>query len=163
MTSVRDIIVIAIVLFAVGISITFAVVIGHRVNANLLTIPAMNNSAEAVSVITHADAAINMTDYIYLAFFLGFFIAIIIFGWLVGGIPILAPIYFFSVVLFTFVSIILQQVWGDIATHPEVIAGTINLPITNFILTHLGLFMAVFGLIGIAVMFAKPTNSGGNY
>jgi hypothetical protein len=163
MTSVRDIIVIAVVLFAVGISVTFAVDIGHRVNSNLLTIPVMNNSAEAKSVIEHADAAINMTDYIYLAFFIGFFIAIIIFGWLVGGLPIMAPIYFFSVILFTFVSVILQEVWKDIAANPEAIAATINIPITNFILAHLGYFMAVFGLVGIAVMFAKPKDSGVSY
>jgi hypothetical protein len=155
--------IIAVILFAVGISITFAVDIGHRVNSNLLTIPVMNNSAEARSVITHADAAINMTDYIYFAFFISFFIAIIIFGWLVGGLPILAPIYFFIIVLFTFVSVVLQMVWIDIATNPQVIAATVNLPITNFILAHLGLFMAVFGLIGIAVMFAKPNSNGGTY
>ena len=51
MTSVRDIIVIAVVLFAVGISITFAVKIGHEVNSNLLTVNAVNSTPEAQEVI----------------------------------------------------------------------------------------------------------------
>lgn len=156
MSSVRDIIIIAVLLFAVGISITFAVMIGHDVNSNLLSQPSLNNSAEAVSVIQHSDAALNMTDYMYLACFIGFFIAILITGYFVGGIPIVAPIYFFVVVIFTFVSLILQGVWGDIGGSALIIAATLNLPITNFILTHLGYLMAIFGLVGILAMFAKP-------
>jgi hypothetical protein len=158
MTSVRDILVIAIVLFAVGISILFAVNIGHRVNSNLLIIPAFNNSVTATSAINHADAAINMVDYLYLACFIAFFISIIIFGWLSSSYPILAPIYFFIVIIFVFVSIILQLAWNDIALNPQALTATASIPITAFILSHLGLFMAVFGLVGILVMFGKPQN-----
>jgi hypothetical protein len=163
MSSVRDIIIICVVLVAVGLSVVFAVDIGHRVNTNLLLVPAINDSAEAKNVIVKADAAINMSDYLYLAFFIGFFVAIIIFGWLVGGIPILAPIYFFIVVFFTFVAAILQEVWKDIISNPQVVGTVASLPITNFILSHLGMFMAVFGLVGIVVMYAKPKDSGVNY
>lgn len=158
MTSVRDILVISIVLFAVGISIVFAVDIGHKVNSNLISIPVINNSAEATSVVTHADAAINMSDYIYLAGFIGFAIAIIIFGWLSSSHPIWAPIYFFILIIFVFIAIILQLVWNDIYTNPEVLVGAANLPITTFILSHLGMLMCAIGLIGILVMFGKPQN-----
>lgn len=163
MSSVRDILIIAILLFAVGISIMFSVRIGHDVNTNLLSISTINETAQAQEVISNADEAINSVDYIYLAFFIAFFISIIIFGWLVGGIPILAPIYFFSVILFVFVSIILQNVWLDISTNPEIILTTLDLPITTFILNNLGIFMTVFGLVGIIMMYAKPSSNGGNY
>lgn len=163
MSSVRDIIIIAVILFATGISVMFSVDIGHRVNTNLLTIPVMNSSTEAVEVIQSADAAINMTDYIYLAFFIAFFIAIIIFGWLVGGTPILAPIYFFLIIIFVFVSIVLQEIWKEIVLNPEIILTTLDIPITNFILSHLGIFMTVFGLAGIIMMYAKPSSNGANY
>jgi hypothetical protein len=163
MTSVRDIIVIAVILFATGICITFAMMVGHRVNTNLLLQPTIANNTDAVSVITHSDAAINTTDYLYLAFFIGLFVSIIIFGYLVGGSPVFAPIYFFLVVIFTFVSVILQLAWIDLATNPEVITTMVNMPLTNFILAHLGIFMAVFGLVGIVVMFAKPQDGGTSY
>ena len=163
MTSVRDILVIAIVLFAVGISTVFAVNIGHKVNTNLLSISVMNNTGQASSVIVHADAAINMVDYIYLAGFIGFFIAIIIFGWLSSSHPILAPIYFFILIIFVFISIIFQLSWGDIYANPTVLAAASNLPITTFILSHLGVLMTAMGLIGILVMFGKPQNDSSTY
>jgi hypothetical protein len=163
MSSVKDIIVIAIILFAVGITTIFAVNIGHRVNTNLLVVPAMNNSVEATSVIQHTDTAIDMMDYVYFAFFVGFFISLIIFGWLVGGLPIFAPIYFFLVIIFTFVSVILQLVWNDISLNPELTLAVVNMPLTTFILSHLGLFTAVFGLAAIAAMFAKSNSTGGAY
>jgi hypothetical protein len=163
MSSVRDIMIIAIMLFAFGLLTVFVVNISHRVNTNLLAIPVMNDSTDAVNLIEHADAAQNMMDYIYLACFLGFFISIIIFGWLVGGTPILAPVYFFIVVIFTFVSVILQLVWQEIVSNASLITTMSLLPITNFIVGHLGMFMAVFGLVGIVVMFAKPQDQSGSY
>lgn len=156
MSSVRDIIIIAVLLFAIGISIFFSVKVGHSVNAQILNISIINDSAEAKSVINHADIALDMSDYIYLACFIGFFIAIIVTGYIVGGMPIMAPIYFFLVVLFTFVSVLLQNVWTDIANSDSLITIQSNLPITYFILTHLGYFMAIFGIVGIIMLFAKP-------
>ena len=157
MTSVRDIIFISILLFVAGISIVLVVDSSHRINAQLLLTPTFLNDSNAVSVIEHTDAAINMTDYIYLALFVAFFIAIMISGWLVGSEPIVAPIYFFVVVIFTFIAIILQNVWGDIASSPYIVSTLSSLPITAYILSHLGYFMAAFGLLGILAMFAKPT------
>jgi hypothetical protein len=165
MSSVRDIIIIAIILLIVGVSITFIVKIGHNINAQLLTVPIFNETTQAREVIESVDVAINSTDYIYLALFIGFFLSIIIFGWLVGGTTILAPIYFFIIILFTFVSAILQHAWIEISTHPEVVVTLSSLPITNYILSHLAYFIAVMGLVGLLVMYAKPymTDSGGVY
>ena len=155
MTSVKDIIIIVILLFIVGVSLTLIVDAGHRINAKLITVPTFNTT-DTLSVINHADAAINSTDYIYLALFIGLFLSIIITGWFVGGLPIAAPIYFFVVVIFTFVSVILQQVWNDMMLNSNILSASLSLPITSFILSHLGLFTAIFGLVGILLMFAKP-------
>jgi apolipoprotein N-acyltransferase len=163
MTSVRDILVISVLLFVVGISIYFAADIGHKVNTKLLLNPSINSTPEAVSVINSADAAINLTDYIYLALFISFFIGLVITGWYFGGDSVTAPIYFFIVVLFGFVGVVLQMVWVDISVNPEVSATVASLPITNFILAHLGYFTVVMGLVGIAAMFAKPSQQGGTF
>ncbi len=161
MSSVRDIMIIAAMLFAVGLSLIMVVHVAHIFNANMLNLSIVNDSIEASTVINKADTAINMTDYIYLALFLGFFISIIMFGWFVGGTPIMAPIYFFIVVFFVFGSIILQLVWIDIVLTPQIVSDVADFPITNFILSHLAYFMAIFGLVGILVMFAKPQGFGG--
>jgi hypothetical protein len=164
MSSVRDILLISVLLFAIGISILFVVNISHRVNANLLVIPAINDSVEATNVINHSDSAVNYVDFIYLALFIGFFLSLIIFGYFVGGSPIMAPIYFFIVIIFSFVSVLFQLAWIDIVNSPELIVASANLPITVFILSHLGYFTVAMGLVGIIAMFAKPPEySGGAF
>lgn len=159
MTSVRDIIIVAVLLFAIGVTLMFVVKVGHSVNSNLLTLPVMNSSGDAVTVINSADAAINSTDYIYLALFLGFFFSILITGYFVGGTPIMASIYFFVVVIFSFVGVILQLVWDDLSVREQLLSSVVNLPITHFILSNLGYFVAIFGLAGIFAMFAKPAEA----
>jgi hypothetical protein len=161
MTSVRDILVVAIILFVVALTTVFSVMVGHKVNSEILNVQVVNDSAEAVEVIESVDRAINMSDYVYLALFIGFFISVVMFGWFVGGTPIMAPIYFFIVVFFVFISIILQLTWIDIVSSSELISTVAVLPITNFLMSHLGYFMSVFGLVGILVMFAKPQSPGG--
>lgn len=159
MTSVRDIIVLAIILFVVGLSVTFIVKIGHSINSQLLLVPTINNTTSAHNAIDSADTAVNSSDYLYLALFIAFFISIIMFGWLIGGTPIMSIIYFILVILFTFVSVILQLAWIDLANSGELVATIASLPITNFILSHLGYFVALMGLTGIFVMYAKPVEN----
>ena len=156
MTSIRDIIFIVALLFVVGVSVMFIVKIGHNVNTQLLNVSVFNNSVAASNVIQHTDMAINSMDYIYLAFFISFAIGIIIFGYLIGGTPIMTPIYLFILVIFAFVGVLLQLAWGDIGSSAQLLSTTSNLPITNFILLHLGYFTVVLGLLGILSMYAKP-------
>jgi hypothetical protein len=155
MADIQDILTIAIVLFIVGIATLFVVKIGHEINSNLLLVPVINNTEGAVAIINSTDVAVNMSDYIYLALFLSFFIGLIISAWYIGGEPILAPIYFFVLIFFTFVSVIIQQVWIQVSTNSQTLTTIAQLPITNFILSHLGYFTAIFGLISIVIMFGK--------
>lgn len=161
MSSVLDIMVVAILLFAIGVSVLLIVDLTHRVNSKLLVTPVINSSVDAVEVVGNTEAAVNSTDYIYLALFVAFFIGIMITGYLVGGHPIFAPIYFFVVIVFTFIAVILQLVWGDLSLQPEFLGAGLNMPLTLFILSNLGYITAVTGLLGILAMFAKPQSPGG--
>jgi len=163
MSSVRDLMFISIILLVVGIALFSVVKVSHIINANLLANPTMNSSIEAQRVLGSADRVIDATDYIYLAALIGFFLGIIVLGWFMSAHPVMSVIYFILVILFTFVSTILQYVWVEYATSDEMVLTILNLPITYFILSHLAYFVAVFGLVGILVMFAKPTISEGNY
>ena len=163
MASIRDVLLISIILFASGITLFYSVSIGHSVNTQLKLIPVINSSTPAVNVINSADSSLNSTDYIYLASFIALAIGIIITGWFISGLPIIAPIYFFVLIIFTFVGVILQKVWVDLATTDTINAQLTNLPITNFILSNLGIFTAVIGIVAIIVMFAKPSANQGVY
>jgi len=163
MTAVRDIIIISVVLFVIGIISFIFVGLSHSINNQLLLTPSINSSSHAVAVINSSDTASNMMDYIYLAMFIGLFLSIIIAGWFASSYPVFIPIYFILIILFTFVSVVLQLIWIDITATSYVSSTLTYLPITNYILSHLGYFIAVMGLVGILVMYAKPDNNGGSY
>lgn len=156
MSSIRDVLLITIVLFATGIAVYFSVNIGHQVNAHLYNVSVINNSAEAVSAVQHADTAINMMDYIYFVSFIALMLGIMITGWFISGVPILAPIYFFILIVFAFVGVVIQNVWGDMTTNAILGSQLGNLPLTNFILTHLGYFSVGIGLLSMIILFGKP-------
>jgi hypothetical protein len=163
MANIEDILTISIVLFIVGVATMFIVKTGHEINSNLANVPIMNNTPGATTIIDSADTAVNMSDYIYLALFISFFVGLIIGAWYIGGEPILAPIYFFVLIFFTFVSVIIQKVWVQISQNSNVITTLAQLPITNYILSHLGYFTAIFGLISIVIMFGKARENTYGY
>ena len=156
MANIEDILTVVVVLFVVGIATFFIVKVGHDINDNLKLVPAINDTAAAVELLDDTDRAINMNDYIYLGLFLAFFFGLIITAWFVGGTPILAPIYFFILIIFTFVGVLLQNVWTDVSTNGDLLITAAQLPITNYILGHLGYLTAIFGIVSIIIMFAKP-------
>jgi len=159
MANIEDILTITIVLFVVGVAILFIVKAGHEINDNLKIVPTFNNTPEAVEVISSTDEALNMSDYIYLALFLAFFIGLIVTAYFIGGTPIVAPIYFFILITFTFVATIVQVVWNQVSTNANTITTAAQLPITNFILSNIGYLTAIMGLVAIIVMFSKPEDS----
>ena len=90
----------------------------------------------------------------------GFFIALVlgllITSWLIGANPLFMFVYFIIVTIGTLVSTILSNVWESITTDANLV-GTLGVfPLTNHLLTNLPLYVAVVGVIGIIIMYAKP-------
>jgi len=163
MATVTDIIFIAAILFSVGLASFFIVDMSHRINFKFAEVQVVNDTPQAVTVLASVDSSINYMDYIYLSVFISFFLAIIISGYLVGGYPVMVPIYFIIVMLFTFVAVILQLVIIDLAATPQFVSMMATLPITSFIMQRLGYFIAIMGLIGIISMYAKPSSGGESF
>ena len=155
MSGVTDIIVISIILFSVGVALLVTVYVGHTVIADLKVQSSFNSSSQAVSVLNNSNTAINYTDYDYLGGFIGFFIMLIVTGYFVVGYPILSVIYYIVLILFGFISVILQNVWIYIISQPAFSSTSTTIPITNYIMMHLAYFMVAFGLIAMVVTYAK--------
>jgi len=88
---------------------------------------------------------------------IAFVLAIIITGWLVGGNPIFAFIYFIVLVILVAVSAIFSFTWNKLTT--TALFGTLvadKFPAIDFILSNFPVFIAIIGFIGLMVMFAKP-------
>lgn len=160
MTSVRDVIIVAIVLFAIGIGILVQVNVSHKVLSKMRLNPQFNASSDAMNVLSKGDVALDKMDYVYFGAFLGFFISIIIFGYLVGGYEIFSVIYFFLLIIFVVISYVLQVSWTSVVNSADFVTTAASLPLTNFIVSNLALFTAIMGLVGLLAMYAKPYYAG---
>ena len=84
----------------------------------------------------------------------------IISSWFIAGIPVFVFVYFIIAFLFTVCSFFISNIWDSFASNPVFITTLTHFPITNYIMQNLGYFILVPALIGIAVMFAKPSFQG---
>jgi hypothetical protein len=153
--NIEDVITSVVILFAVAFAIVLVINAGHRVNTALYNVPTFNNSAEVRAVISSSDTALDKMDYVYMGLFIGLFLGLMIGAYFVGGIPILAPIYFFILILFSFIGIVLQKVWISSMEHASFVGTIANLPITNYIISHLGYFTVVIGLVSMVLMYVR--------
>lgn len=159
--SVRDVGLIAILLF--GIAILFLVVhySSNVIYDTLINNSKFNDSADAVEVFEEGKNLTNRLDYVVFVFFIALVIGLIITGFLIGGIPIFMFIYFLVVCVIVGISMILSNTWETISQKATFIVTLTAFPITNNLMTYLPIYMAIVGILGMIVMFAKPVFGGG--
>lgn len=156
----QDVILVAVILFTLttGGFITFFA--ANTVVDKMVNITAINHTDAAVDALQSTKTASNRIDYLTLALFIGLTLGIIITGFLIGGHPIFMAIYFIVVVIGVVLSAVLSNVWESF-TGASIFGNTItSFPISNHLLSNLPLYVAVVGIIGIIVMFAKPQEVG---
>jgi hypothetical protein len=147
---------ITIILFVLGIVLSLVVKVNHRVNDGLLTQPTFANSSEAVNIINSEERATDLMDYVFVCIFIGFFIGVLVTGWITSGHPVLAPIFFFLLIIFVFIAFVFEYAWEQFTTNPAIAISLVNVPLTNWILSNLGVLICVMGLAGMAVTYGKP-------
>lgn len=121
----------------------------------------INQSKPAVSAFSTIYTTVDRLDYFLFAIFIGFTLAMIITGFLIGGNPIFMAIYFISNMVIVAISTIISNVWEMFATNPTFVLTATKFPLTNHLLTHLPIYATVIAFIGITVMFAKPYFTSG--
>jgi len=154
--AMRDVILVAVVLFTFGSAFFIINFVGNTMNTELIGTPAIASDADAVAAFNAIGTTVNRLDYLVLALFIGLILGIIVTAWFVGGYPIFMFIYFIVIALGVLISAVLANVWETFTS--EVVFGTTlsNFPITNNIILHLPVYVSVAGFIAIIVMFAKP-------
>lgn len=162
--SARDVLVAGVLLFILGIGFFIAnFAIGSTVDG-LLSVPIINASSNETSgVLQTTKTLANKFDYVFAGFFVALVLGVLITGWFVGGQPIFMSIYFLINVLAVLISGILSNFWTTLSQASVFGTTASNFPITNQILGNLQVYVAIIGIIGIVVMFAKPyfQESGG--
>jgi len=155
----KDLILTAALIFIFAIGFFVVHYVFNTVTDQMIAIPAINESADAVSQFEGVQNLTDRLDYIVFGVFIGSILAIIIGGWFVGGHPILMFIYFIVVTIGVVLSFVLSNVWETVS-HSALFGVTVgSFPLSNHLLLNLPIYMVVIGLIGMIAMFAKP---GGN-
>jgi hypothetical protein len=158
--SARDVVLVGVVVFALGLGFLILNFAMTTMTSSIITQPSVNSSSAAITAFGSVTTTVNRLDYILFCIFIGFSLALIITGWFIGSNPIFVIFYFIANLVFVAISALLANVWETIATSTTFLTTAGHFPITNQILTHLPIYMAVVGFIGIVVMFAKPYISG---
>ena len=161
MASVRDVILIVVLIASFGIGFF---VINYAVSTTfnqMLLNPTINATPQTVTAIQGSQTAINRLDYVIFGLFVGLTLGLIISGYFLASYPIFAFVYFMVIVMGVVISAVLSNVWESVTTASIFGATAGNFPITNHLLTYLPYYAAVIGFIGLIAMFAKPYFEGG--
>lgn len=160
--SSNDIIFIGILVFIIALALFVTHFMFTTAINQIITKPYLNETASFVGAMEGTKNMMNKFDYVIIGLFFGLSLAILITGWLVGGIPIFMIIYFLVVIIAVVLSAVLSYFWQTFSVA-SVFGTTINsFPMTNHLLTNLQIYVAVVGMIGMVVMFGKPYFSGDN-
>ena len=158
---VRDIMVMIIVLFIVGICVFITVFVNKNVTEAFIYDEAINDSFNHtnINVTEIMESGMNITsnvsDYIVFTLFIGFSIVIIVLSYIFGGHPVFLIFYFIVIVLAVIFSIILANIWDDLYTSPEFTSISGTLPITNNVIIYMPFYVIVVGGLAAMAMFAK--------
>ena len=153
--SVQDIIFAIVIFFALAIGFLIIHKVVGEVSTQLINTTVINESSDAVSAIQGGVTISNRLDYILMMVFIGFILAIIVTGWLIGGHPLFMVLYFIILVIGVAISAILSYVWEQVVSQPAFTTTVLSFPIANAILENLPVYATIISFIGIIVMFAK--------
>lgn len=154
--AVRDVVMIGIVMFVLGMGLFVVYFTSRTMMDAMLAVPTLNQTEELSEVFEGTTRTINKIDYFLFSLFIGLILALIISGWFIGGNPLFMFIYFIVVVITVAISPLLSNTWESITTMP-IFGGTLAaFPITNHIILNLPVYISVIGIIGMIAMFAKP-------
>lgn len=157
----RDIILIGVIVFFLGTGFFILHNVMGKVVDTMTNSTGFNESSMAVDALDDIKNVTNKLDYVVFVVFIGSCLALIIGGFLVGGLPVFMFIYFLVIIIGVVLSVILSNVWESITTNAALTATLASFPICNHLLLHLPIYTAVVGFVGIVAMFAKPFALGG--
>lgn len=160
--AVRDVILISSLVFMVGLGFFVINFSANKIITDLVSIPAINETSEAVEAFQGTSTAVDRLDYVVFGMFVGLILALIITGWYVGGNPLFMFVFFLVIVIGVILSMVLANAWSNITsasvfqTILPTFSATAKFPITNNIMTYLPIYTIVIGLLATVVMFSKP-------
>lgn len=157
----QDVLFVTIFLASLGIGfLIFHYVVNIAVDS-MLTNTEINGSVSSVTALTATKQLSERLDYVVFGSFIAYNLGLIITSWFVAGYPIFIFAYFIIVVLSVIVAKILSEVWQFIVTT-ALSSSIASFPLTDSIMGHLPIYIAVVGMVGMVISFAKPYFGSGS-
>lgn len=154
--TVQDVALIITIIFALAVTMLVGKLTFTEFKDKLTANPNVNSSQVTLDALDDGYNNTSKYDYVLFTIFMGLVLALIITGWLVGGNPLFAFLYFIGIVLITVMAIIFSNVWWRVSTNTLFTGVLAEMPITDFLVSNIHILTPVIGFIGIIVMFAKP-------
>ncbi len=159
MSSVRDVVLIGVLVFTIGIMMFIFHFVATTMTDSFLAVPKINETSESRQVFEYFENISVRFDYIVLVVFIALALAMVVSGYMVGGHPIFMFFYFIVTVVAVVISTILANTWETV-TQASAFGLTItHFPLANHLILFLPIYVAVVGVIGVVVMFGKPGGS----
>lgn len=159
--SAQDIPFIALSIFAIAITFFAMFYFGGQIISKFKENDVIGNNSAAVEVLDKTDAIHDRLDYVVFVIFISSALLLIVTGWLVGGDPIFAILYFFFVMFSILIAALCSNMWEEFTGASVWGTTLLSFPITNHILLYYPMYIGIMGITGLIVMFAKPYTAGG--
>lgn len=152
----RDVVFVSVILLLTALFLFIGNFLSNTMMNQALQHPMLNSSQGAVDTYNSVKTQANKLDYVYLAYFIGLTLGILITGWLVGGNPIFMFFYIIILIVAVIISPILSNSFESFIGTAVLVPTQANFPITIYIMQNLPLLITIIGMFGLGVMFAKP-------
>ena len=145
------------VLFLFAIVFVIASFTYNKIADKMIETGVVNSTNQTVTVLTAHKATINRLDYIFFTLFIGLMLSIIIASFFIPANSIFAFIYFIALVVIVLTSSVLRYTWEKITENGYFnTIATVNLPITNNIMSNLPIYITIVGFVAMVLLYAKP-------
>ena len=164
----QDVLFIAVIVFALAIGFFTLYFMANQAYDKMINNSVINSSQPTIDVLNAGKAMTNKLDYVFFAIFIGFILSLMVSSYFIGGNPLFMFIYFIIVVIGVILSIVLSYVWDLVSGSSIFGSSVLSFPLTNNIMQYLPYYIAVIGIVGMILMFAKPyfsqeNQGGGGY
>lgn len=131
-----------------------------QIASQLVLTPAVNQSSTAVDVLNTGQTIINSYDKLAIAGFFAIFLAFMVTSWFTRSYPILIPFYLLGGIAAGILAMFTSNIWEELTQGSSLVTSLTYFPFADHIMLHLPVYIAVFFVVGIIVIFAKPSGGG---
>jgi hypothetical protein len=154
-----DVVFIGVLLLVVALSGMFVFYLLDIMQSKFETVSSINGTDFGRASLGSMSVVADKMDYLFMAFFLASTLGLLIVSWFVPINFVFAGIYFVVAILAVVLSAIFSNIWESVSSSASFAVTVLSIPVTNYVLLHLPIFIGSVCFLGMVAMFAKAGSS----